>query len=84
MFMKNSFFFLKGYKRFLLWLLLFYITLSIHRYFTPLQYYLEKKNPNHYIIISDIMRVFMGFTLLIFIGAYNKSYLKMIFSTCPI
>jgi len=44
MFMKNSFFFLEGYKRFLLWLLLLlYITLSIHRYyFTPLQY-LEKK-----------------------------------------
>lgn len=63
MFMKNSFFFLKGYKRFLLWLLLLYIiTLSIHRYFTSLQY-LEKKKPHHYIIISDIMRVFYGLYL---------------------
>jgi len=79
MFMKNISFFLKGYKRFLLWLLLLYITLSIQRYFTPLQY-LKKKNPIHYIIISDIICVFyMGFALLIFIGVYKKYYQRMIF-----
>jgi len=75
MFMINSSLFLKGYKRFLLWLSLLYITLSIQRYFTPLQY-LKKKNPNHYIIIFDIICMFLWALLCSFLSVCTKNIIK--------
>lgn len=75
MFMKNSSFFLKGYKRFLLWLLLLYITLSIHRYFTPLQY-LEKKTLTIILLSLILYACFIWALLCSFLSVRTKNIIK--------